>query len=424
MRKILFVFSLFLSLSLILACSDDDNSDPKLSFGRPIYILKAAEPLAVELIVSEPVTEEIKVPFMIDGSAVLDEDYTISAKEFVLHPGDWIDTVWVTPKENVIGQREIRLSLQEVPRYRLWNNRWAIIPVETKDIFTCSFSQTKMDLKSEVVVSMKLTVGGVDYMYKREELRVPFEIDPASTAVEGEHYEIVGGGRELIMGIQKATADVTIRFLKKEVGKDKVIIRLVEGGLFEGGTNTSVTINVNGPTLYEDFVGAWTSPDFISGDFIKGMVWGHPTDCDNLPVNNLSTDRIVFTAGATNTLNVDGVQGDLAKYLRNCEVVCIGEEPEQLWDQDAYGIKRDVVTLELSKANVNYSVTNVAERKAIVLVRLLNKGKVLEFRIVDYEPTDFLTGTYYDETHPGWGEPKEYPMRELYPLVFRFNKVE
>lgn len=41
MRKILFVFSLFLSLSLILACSDDDNSDPKLSFGRPIYILES-----------------------------------------------------------------------------------------------------------------------------------------------------------------------------------------------------------------------------------------------------------------------------------------------------------------------------------------------------------------------------------------------
>ena len=57
----------------------------------------------------------------------------------------------------------------------------------------------------------------------------------------------------------------------------------------------------------------------------------------------------MFTAGATNTLNVDGVQGDLAKYLRNCEVVYIGEEPEQLWDQDAYGIKRDVVTLEVKQ---------------------------------------------------------------------------
>ncbi len=67
----------------------------------------------------------------------------------------------------------------------------------------------------------------------------------------------------------------------------------------------------------------------------------------------------------------------LARYLRNCEVVYVGEAPEQLWDQDAYGVKRDVVTLELSKANVNYSVTNVAERKAIVLVRLLNKGRYL-----------------------------------------------
>ena len=109
-----------------------------------------------------------------------------------------------------------------------------------------------MDLKSEIVVSMGLTVKGVDYMYKRDEVRVPFEIDPASTAVEGEHYEIVGGGRELVLGIMKATADVTIRFLKKEAGKDKVIIRLVEGGLFEGGTNASVTVNVNGPTLYEE----------------------------------------------------------------------------------------------------------------------------------------------------------------------------
>ena len=54
------------------ACSDDDNSDPKLSFGRSIYILKAAEPLAVELMVSEPVTEEVRVPFSIDGTAVLD----------------------------------------------------------------------------------------------------------------------------------------------------------------------------------------------------------------------------------------------------------------------------------------------------------------------------------------------------------------
>ena len=65
-----------------------------------------------------------------------------------------------------------------------------------------------------------------------------------------------------------------------------------------------------------------------------------------------------------------------------------------------------------------------AKKISLFLVRLLSKGKVLEFRVVDYEPTDFLTGTYKDQMNPGWGDPPQYPMRELYPLVFRFTKVE
>ncbi|WP_018336849.1 hypothetical protein [Butyricimonas synergistica] len=424
MRKILFIFSLFVSLSLAWACSDDDDKEPRLSFGRPIYILRAADSLAVELSVSEPVTETIRVPFTVDGTAVLDEDYTLPIREFTLQPGETMDTIYIYPKNNVVSEREIRLSLQEVQGFRLWNNRWAMIPVEIKDVFTGSFTQTSIDLKGEIVISAKMLVRGEDYMYKRSVLRVPFEIDPESTAVEGEHYEIVGGERELVMGIMKATADITVRFLKKEEGKDRVVLRLVEGGLFEAGTNGFVVINVNGPTPFKEFVGTWTSPVLTSVDFVKGMVWGHPNDCDHLPINNLSIDRIVFSEGAAKTLNVDGVQGDLAKYLRNCEVTYIGEAPEQLWDQDAMGIKRDVVTLELGKANVNYSATSVTERKAIILVRLLSKGKVLEFRVIDYEPTDFLTGTYRDQMNPGWGDPPQYPMRELYPMVFRFTKAE
>ena len=148
MRKILFVFSLLVSLSLLWACSDDDDKGPTLSFGRPIYILKAVDSLAVEVMVSEPVTEVVRVPFTVEGSAVEGEDYTLSAREFTIQPGQMIDTIHVKPKDNVIGRREIRLSLQEVPGYRLWNNRWAMIPVETKDLFTGSFTQTSMDLKN------------------------------------------------------------------------------------------------------------------------------------------------------------------------------------------------------------------------------------------------------------------------------------
>lgn len=74
-----------------------------------------------------------------------------------------------------------------------------MIPVETKDVFSCSFEDSKYDLKNEVIVKMGLMVNGKMYYTRNDEVRVPFEIDPASTAVLGEHYEIVGGKQELVM---------------------------------------------------------------------------------------------------------------------------------------------------------------------------------------------------------------------------------
>ena len=423
MRKRLFFYILILSACFLTACSDDDNDMPTLSFGRPIYVLKPVEALAVEIISSVPVTREVMVPFDISGTAIPDEDYTIEAGAFTLQPGQTIDTVWITPRENVVAQREIRLALREVEGFQLWNNRVAMIPVETKDIFTCSFAETKYDLKKEIVVKTNLFVGGSSYMYKRVEVRVPFEIDPASTAIEGEHYEIVGDNKELFMDIMKATADVTLRFLKHEEGKDVIIMRLVESGIFESGTNASTRITVSGPTTFKALVGKWAYREFTSESLIRRMAF-NAAECANLPLDNRTTDMIQFIEGGTNTLNIEQVQGDLAKYLRNCDVTMVDEGPWTLYDQNNMPV-RDVLTLELSKANVNYSVTNVNERKATVGVRFLNNGNTLELRIIDYEPTDFLQDSYYDAMHP-WhgGDPDEFPMKDLYPFVFLFDKVE
>lgn len=426
MRKILFIYVLMLSACFLTACSDDDDSTPRLSFGRPIYILRDVTPLAVELVASVAPTEAISVPIDISGTAILDEDYTIEKDAFTLQPGQTIDTIWITPKDNVTSQREIRLALREVAGYQLWNNRVAMIPVETKDVFSCSFEETKYDLKNEVIVKMGLLLNGQMYYTSTNEVRVPFDIDPASTAVLGEHYEIVGEAQELVMvGRYKSTADVTLRFLKHEEGKDKVIFRLHEGGLFERGNFSATTITVSGPTTFKALVGKWAyNGEFPSESFIRRMAgYVDPNDCDNLPLDNRLTDIIEFVAGADNTLNIDQVQGDLTKYLRNCKAEFGEEGPWRLYEETGMPT-RDVITLYLEKANVNYSATNISERRVFVGIRLLDKSQMLELRIVDYEPTDFLTRSYYDQMHPGWGEPDEFPMKDLYPLVFRFKKVE
>ena len=92
-----------------------------------------------------------------------------------------------------------------------------------------------------------------------------------------------------------------------------------------------------------------------------------------------------------------------------------------------YLLKRTGFVFVLNNINANFSAQSSTikdSRVAFAVIKDDNNEEVLEVIVYSYEPTDFLTGTYYDETHPGWGEPKEYPMRELYPLVFRFNKVE
>ncbi|MCR9012084.1 hypothetical protein [Gabonibacter chumensis] len=427
MRKIL-LYSLILFLSL-LSCKNDDNDLPTLSFGRPIYILKAETPLAVELIASTPAKETVVVPFSISGTAVLDEDYTMEMKEFTLQLGESMDTVWITPKENVTPQREIRLALIGAEGYEVWNNRVTMIPVEIRDVFSCSFRAASYDLKAEKEIAVSLQVGGNDYMYKKTEVYVPFEIDPVSTAVLNEHYEIVGGKQELYMGAMKAYAVATFRFLKKEVGKDKVVLRIKEGGLIEAGGNASTTITVSGPTQFKDIEGEWRFESFTDEAFVRRMASYEDktgADCEYLPVNNNTTDVIRFSAGPDgNTLNIDGVTGDLAHYLRNCSVEIMKEESTRL-NETATMSYEDVMTVKLGKVNKNYSATNVSEEEGIVGMRLLRKGKKLELRIYDYVPTDFLTKCYYGATHPeySWQVVGEYPMSDYYTLVFRFAKVE
>lgn len=422
-RQYFFISFLTLLTILYTGCTDDDEGgEIALSFGRPIYFLTAYDSLAVELISTETMKENLEVPFSLSGTAIEGEDYTIPVKNFLLEAGKTIDTIWVYPKDNLTQNREIRMELQDVPGYRIYNNRVAMIPVEVKDVFSCSFLNTSYDLKNEIEVSVELQVAGKSYMYQNTEVHIPMEIDPASTAILGEHYEIVGGVQEFYMAPMTAYATVTLRFLKKEEGKDKVIFRVKEGGLYEIGNNASTTITVSGPTTFADIAGTWSCNAFTSESLIRRLVGDE--DAANLPINFPPTDVIHLVEGTTNTLNIDGLTGDLKNYLRNCEVTILEESPWTLYETSDMGIK-DVLTVELSNANVAFSATTINERKVIAGIRLANKGKTLELRIIEYEPTDFLTQAYYDQTHPMWGLPvDEYPMKDLYPIVIQFSKVE
>ena len=94
------------------------------------------------------------------------------------------------------------------------------------------------------------------------------------------------------------------------------------------------------------------------------------------------------------------------------------EEEEYLYEMGDNPPFQSVLTMEMSEANVNYSVTSTKIRKAQIGFRLLDGGNTLELRVFDYEPTDFLQKTYqYRSTSSAFS--KE-PMKRDFTLVFKF----
>ena len=114
---------------ITISCSDDDSSAANLSFSRSIYILPSTGSLEVELRASVAPEIDLIVPVNIEGTAELNEDYEISAKEFIIKAGETSGTLTLTPKNNLISGREIRLSINPVSGYGLGDKKIAIIPV-------------------------------------------------------------------------------------------------------------------------------------------------------------------------------------------------------------------------------------------------------------------------------------------------------
>lgn len=89
MRNLILLFSLFLLTGIWTSCSDNDDDDMlDVSFAKTAYFLPANEPVKIEVTANSAVAENTVVKFGITGSAVKDEDYTLSAEEFVIPAGE------------------------------------------------------------------------------------------------------------------------------------------------------------------------------------------------------------------------------------------------------------------------------------------------------------------------------------------------
>lgn len=411
MKRIVYLLSLFVVLGTLISCSDDDDVKlPVLSFVKSTYTLNADEPLVVEIQVSAPALQNTTVGFTISGTALEGVDYTISAKEFHLKAGETKAQVEITPKDNYTADMQIQLELKAVGGFELGSVKTATISVDAKKKIIYSFVADYYVLAGEATIEAELkTSTGTSYI-ATEDIHLPFTIDPASTVVKGEHFNVEGNVTEFVIPAGKKNASIKLNFLKQEEGKDKLVLALSNPGeKFILGNYDKATIKVYGPTTVGKLFGKWTFKSCDSFETLKESYGGVVSESDfiNMPIQNLLTDTLEFVPGDKNRMKLH-VTGDMKNYFRDCELTYKKDTTIRT------GLSSNTVysLIEMSKVNVSFSANTVNERKAQVAFRVLDDEKSLEVTVFDYEPVDFFMEMYdffkYDPAALMWDAKIEY----------------
>lgn len=415
--KKMYLFML-LAIGLLVACDDDEDNVITLSLENPTYILKADTPLEIVLNASENMGGLTAVPFRLSGSAVEDEDYTISDKEFVFLPATRSARIRITPKENYAKDRDIILSLNPVNGFELQGHTTATVAVEARKSVICNFTRATTDLYTSRVIKLKVTDDEGNPWSAAGDLHIPFKIE--GTAEAGTHYTIENNVSEFVIPAGKDEATITLNYQNAVENYDLIQLSVIENSGVHTSTTGTITVRIVQPNILSDMIGTWTyANQFISLDLFGWWV-SYPEDLVHLPDNESSAGTLRFISEESDSLAIN-LTGDLAEYFRSTSVSFLKEVPEMLMEQD--WLDATITYATLGKANVNFSAAHTSERPVMIGFRFPDDSKnILEVRIIDYEPTDFLTASYQDMLNSLSGDDLLYPMKDFYPLVFNFRR--
>ena len=413
-------------LFFLAACSSDtpqSSALPQINIEKTHYSL-AKGSVEVKLIADIPVPADVEIPFSMYGKATEGTDYTLSANSFLFKAGESEATITITRPEGDIGENSIELTLNldrnAAPKgFLLGLINYTTIELMGKNAVIVSFT-TNTDLltmQSDFKIRLE-KLDGSSYKVK-EATDFDVEVDPSSTAVEGVHFEFAGK-KAATVPTNKNEGSVSIKFLKKEEGKDKLVLRLLEKDGYVFGSNPAITITVQGP---DNFSGTWAFKEMVNLESIKSS-WEGMVDPSNFNFPKGSTeDQITFTGNSyEHYMFTPNIQGDLKNYFNSaCSVTYKGERNEIYSEAGGYPpATANITVLEFEKVNVNFSATNTNNRKAVVGFRILREGdtETLECTVYDYEPTDFLEDIYAMYLDYGY----EPVMLEA-PLRLHFTRV-
>lgn len=388
MKKL--VFALSLLVLIFVGCSDDDDIQPTLKFEKASYPLTKGS-VEVKLSVSDfdlnSVTTPVSIPVKIGGTAIKDEDYTLSAEKFVLGGSNESKTITVTAKNNYDEAKTITLTLGDVSGFSLGNVPMATINLGKKDQIMYSFTKRTAIMSGGVTVSFDLynSTDGSAYVAE-EEISIPIMVDESeSTAVLGEQFSF-DGKKEVVIPVGKSSGTVKLKYIAPVVAdRDIVVLKADLAGKkgFVKGQYIDSKITILGD--YADkIIGDWVMNELVTDKEAMDATWGGGvtfTVENGFPVFNKEDKLTIGDEGLTT-----GFKSTFKNYFGEQSNVSIGDEYEL---RKGMFEKVTLQLLELTNINRYFSDTEKSDDDIALLGVRITEDGLLDVYILDYESKSF-----------------------------------
>ena len=425
MKKLFYLLFAMCAVMFTACSSDDDNKTeiPQLNLEKSNYTL-ASGTVDIKLIADAPATSNISIPVTFSGRATEGTDFTASAKEFTLKAGEMEAVITLTRVADSAGDDNLPLTvnLGNAPSgYTIGVMSYTTVTLLSKNGIIMSFANTSdiLTLQSDYKVTLTNMSGSV---YKVTEItNLNVEVDPSSTAVEGTHFEFTDGKKYATIAKNKSNGTVSINFLKKEPGKDKLVLRLSERPGYAYGNNATITITLQGAYNLD---GTWAFKEVSNLNYWKESMMA---DISTFPTGT-NTDIITFTGNSyTEYTFTPSLNGSLKNYFGTSErkVTFKEEVTKELWEESItqmQSVPINVSVYTFPDINIKFSATDSEVRPAIVSFRniTVEGEEILECTIDDFIPTDFLADQW-----EGWiKDLAENPTMLSNPIRIHFTRVK
>lgn len=390
---------LLLAVLCSLGCKkkNDYLNLPQINFSEARYILGKGE-VTIQLEADTQMEQRVEVPYSFYGKAIEGEHFTASAKSFVFEPGSETATVTLTRIEETMSDDtvELTMNLEKAPTgFRLGVMNFTSVELFGKNSVFISFSKEKDQLTEQG--SYEIFLEKMDGSNYRVPEKTQFNVDiaPSSTAIEGIHFQFKDNERFATVRKNRNKGFLSLQFLKKEEGKDRLVLRLADKEGYAFGSNRELTIRILGPY---DISGTWALDTIANLEWFKGPAWGGMIDVtafptispkDQITITGSPTEGYQLTPQLTGDFRHFFIQPTSGKYLGEVE-----KDFQELASGGRY--LANVAWVEFAEVNRHFSENKSKIAPARLGFRILeiDGEEILECTLDDFEPTAFLKDAY------------------------------